>query len=415
MTSKTKQILLFFNLLLQALLSSIFFIPLALFIPIKKRSIVIIGRDRGSFSDNTKHFFLFLQNINNSDFFSVFLSSNKTTIAQLSHHSLPCLYYPSFKGFYYLLRAEYIMIDSAEWISGGKFQLSFGSKLLQLWHGAPLKEIELPLYQRRLKKLSFLPRLILRFQKKIIGRYPEYFALASTSKFFTQKAFSSAFRAKHFIEYGYPRNDSILQGKEDEQRNSPIWINCDLQALQLIDKARSNKFKIILYAPTFRSDLTHPFSENILSLQALNKFANNNNILFVMKLHPIMAKQFSSDNLSNIIHYATENDVYPALSLFDCLVTDYSSIYFDYLFLDKPIIFFPYDFDNYVSDERELLFDYNEMAPGHLCNNQIELQAAILKPDTENWKIKRKKILNKVFDHFDDKAGKRLFDFLRNP
>lgn len=404
----------FFALMFSALMATVFFLPLSLVIPKKKGRIVVIGRERGTFSDNAKHFFLFLQGNTNSVFSAVFLSSNRKTIAQLRRHFLPCLFYPSLHGLYWLLTAEFIIMDSAEWITGGKFQLTAGSKLIQLWHGAPLKEIELPLHQRRLQGLSFLPRLVLQIQKKIIGRYPDYYALASTSELFTQKAFSSAFRARHFVESGYPRNDAILNAKEGFRRNSPLWINCDLQALQMIDNARSNNLRIILYAPTFRSNLSSPFSDNILSLQALNNFAEDHKILLVMKLHPLMAKQFHTDNLSHIVHYAPECDIYPALSLVDCLVTDYSSIYFDYLLLDRPIIFFPYDFDHYIADERKLLFDYIDMAPGRLCKTQVELQAALSKPDTEYWKTQRREVRNKVFDHPDNKAGKRLYDFVRD-
>ena len=404
----------FFALMFSALVATVFFLPLSLVIPKKKGRIVVIGRDRGTFSDNTKHFFLFLQKNSNSVFSAVFLSSNKKTIAQLRRHSLSCLLYPSPRGLYWLVTAEFIIMDSAEWIGGGKFQLTAGSKLIQLWHGAPLKEIELPLHQRRLQGLSFLPRLVLQVQKKVIGRYPDYYALVSTSELFTQKAFSSAFRATHFVASGYPRNDAILKAQEDFRRNSPLWINCDLQALQVIDIARSNNLRIVLYAPTFRSNLSSPFSDNILSLQALNNFAENHKILLVMKLHPLMAKQFHAKNLSHIVHYTPECDIYPALSLIDCLVTDYSSIYFDYLLLDRPIIFFPYDFDHYIANERKLLFDYIDMAPGLLCKTQVELQAALSKPDTEYWKAQRREVRNKVFDHLDDKAGKRLYDFVRD-
>ncbi|MFV9644277.1 MAG: CDP-glycerol glycerophosphotransferase family protein [Desulfobacterales bacterium] len=403
----------FFALMFSALVATVFFLPLSLVIPKKKGRIVVIGRERGTFSDNTKHFFLFLQGNTNSVFSAVFLSSNRKTIAQLRRHFLPCLFYPSLRGLYWLLTAEFIIMDNAEWISGGKFQLTAGSKLIQLWHGAPLKEIELPMHQRRLQRLSFLYRLVLQAQKKIIGRYPDYYAIVSTSEFFTQKVFSSAFRARHFVEYGYPRNDAILKAQGDSRHNSPIWINCDMQALQVIDKARDNSLRTILYAPTFRSDLSSPFSEH-LSLQDLNNFASAHKILLVMKLHPYMANQVHTQNLSHIVHYAPECDIYPALSLIDCLVTDYSSIYFDYLLLDRPIIFFPYDFDHYIADERKLLFDYIDMAPGQLCKTRIDLQSALSAPDTEYWATRRNEVRNKVFNHLDDKAGQRLYNFLRD-
>ena len=302
-------------------------------------------------------------------------------------------------------------MDSAEWISGGKFQLASGSKTIQLWHGAPLKEIELPLHGKRLQKLSLLPRFILQIQKKMIGRYPEYYALITTSNFFTKTAFSSAFKAGYFLECGYPRNDAMLKARGDNERHSSLWINCDHDALQKIDAARRNQLRIILYAPTFRSDLSSPFAEH-LSLQSLDNYASIHNFLFIMKLHPLMAGQIQVNNFSHIIHYDPAADIYPALPLMDCLITDYSSIYFDYLLLDKPIIFFPYDLQHYVTDERTLLFDYTEMTPGKLCNTQEELQAALLEPDTEYWEGRRKEVRDKVFDHNDDQAGTRLFRFL---
>ncbi|MBM9614399.1 CDP-glycerol glycerophosphotransferase family protein [Desulfobulbus rhabdoformis] len=403
----------FFALIFSALLANMIFLPLAFLTPKKKNRLVIIGRGNGLFSDNAKHFFLFLQEKKDPVFSATFLSSYRNTIQQMRGYSLPCLFYPGLRALYQLLTAEYVVMDSAEWISGGKFQLSSHSKLIQLWHGIPLKEIELPLHRRRLKQLGFFPRWILRIQKRIIGRYPKYHLLLSTSKYITQTAFSSAFRAKYFAELGYPRNDVLFQGQKNMRKSSPIWINCDLETIGIIETARSDGNKIFLYAPTFRSDLSSPFSENILSLQSLNDFASKNNMLFVMKLHPLMVQQFKDKNTTNIIHYAPDCDIYPALSLFDGLITDFSSIYFDYLLLDRPVYFFPYDMDHYIADERKLLFAYEEMTPGPIVMNQAALQASLVEPDTKDWALQRKVVREKVFEHCDDQASQRIYDFIR--
>lgn len=403
----------FIVLMVSAVVANIVFFPLTLLISRKKKQVVVIGRENGTFSDNTKHFYLCLQTEKKNEFSSSFLSSNQTTIEQLKKHSLPCLTYPSITGIYRLLTAEYIVMDSAEWVSGGKYQLSANGKLVQLWHGAPLKEIELPLHLRRLETLSLFPRLLLQWQKKIIGRYPDYYALLCTSNYFTQNAFSSAFKADHYLEYGYPRNDAIFKGKGDVVRQSPLWINCDHKTIDSIDDARSQKKKVILYAPTFRTDLSSPFSETVMPLKNLNDFAAAQDILMVMKLHPLMAKECVTENYFNIVHYAAECDIYPALSLFDCLITDYSSIYFDYLLLDRPVIFFPYDYEHYIEDERKLLFDYQEMTPGPVCRTMSELQTALLDFDSEHWVLRRNEVRQKVFDHFDDCASLRLYEFLK--
>ncbi|OQX58560.1 hypothetical protein B5M50_04200 [candidate division KSB1 bacterium 4484_219] len=413
MSVQLRELYQFFTLFLSAIFATLFFRPLSYFVPKKKGRVVVIGREGGTFSDNAKHFFLFLYENSTSVFSAVFLTSNRKTFSQLRHYSLPCLMYPGLSALYWLLTAEFVIMDSADWISGGKFQLTVRSKTVQLWHGAPLKEIGLPLYRRRLRGRSLIFRLVLQFQKKITGRYPDNYIFLSTSEFFTQKVFLNAFKARNFVEYGYPRNDAILKAQRDRHRNSLLWINCDPKALQLIDKARDDHLRIILYAPTFRSNLSSPFSDNILSLHGLNNFVSAHKILLVMKLHPFMAGQVHAENLTHIVHYVPECDIYPALSLVDCLITDYSSIYFDYLLLDRPIIFFPYDFDKYVEDDRKLFFDYIEMAPGKICENQVELQEAMLMSDTVYWATRRGEVRDKVFDHFDDNAGQRLYDFLR--
>ncbi len=133
-----------------------------------------------------------------------------------------------------------------------------------------------------------------------------------------------------------------------------------------------------------------------------------------MKLHPLMANQIHGEDFSHICYYNPQNDIYPALPLMDCLVTDYSSIYFDYLLLDRPILFFAYDLQHYRQDERNLLFEYQEMAPGTICNNQQELLNALLELTEDPWQTERKKVRNRVFDYVDDKAGARILEFLEN-
>ena len=180
----------FVVLLFSAIVATLVFRPCAAIFPKKKGRVAILGRESGSFSDNAKHFFLFAQKYQGGYFSVAFISSKKSTVAELRDHFFSTLHYPGLRAIFWLISAEFVIMDSAEWISGGKYQLAASGKLVQIWHGAPLKEIELPLHQRRLARLDFLSRLFLQFQKKITGRYPDHFAVVSTSKFFTKRAFS---------------------------------------------------------------------------------------------------------------------------------------------------------------------------------------------------------------------------------
>ena len=127
-----------------------------------------------------------------------------------------------------------------------------------------------------------------------------------------------------------------------------------------------------------------------------------------------MAEQIPEGQHANIINYNATADIYPALNLFDALITDYSSIYFDYLLLDRPVIFYPYDYDNYIRNDRSLLFDYKQMAPGHICMSQDEIEAALLQIADDPYKQKRHEVLELVFNHKDDMASSRLWQVLRD-
>ena len=127
-----------------------------------------------------------------------------------------------------------------------------------------------------------------------------------------------------------------------------------------------------------------------------------------------MASYCSLDQLDSIVQYDPGADVYPVLRLCDCLITDYSSIYFDYLFVNKPIIFFPYDYEQYTTDERLLLFGYEEMTPGKKCYDQDALEQAIAEvlAGKDAYQVDRRTVFDKVYDYEDSDASTRIWRYI---
>ena len=120
-----------------------------------------------------------------------------------------------------------------------------------------------------------------------------------------------------------------------------------------------------------------------LDLPYLEEFCSKNNLIFILKLHPFVM-QFQenfapTEGFTNILFHDAVSDIYPLLKYTDLLITDYSSIYFDFLLLDRPIIFFNYDYDEYSSNMGGFVYDYCENAPGLQVNTQDHMQIAILK------------------------------------
>lgn len=407
---KTRELIHFLFKAAEAILASIFLIPLSLVIVKKKNRIAIIGRDKGFFLDNTKHLYLFLCHDASPKPDVRFITSDNTTFCLLSQASLPATRFPSLDAILYLLTANIVIIDSAEWISSGKFQLTIASKTIQLWHGAPLKEIELPLFNKRLANLPYPLRIILKTQKLLIGRYAKNDLVITTSTFFT-KAFKQAFRSTNFLESGYPRNDSLYQvtAKDFSQ---PIWLNTDLDCItKIIAKKELNK-KILLYMPTFRKSKECPITSGIINFPALDNFLEQNNFILILKIHPVLANVFKPTQFKNILCYNPTCDIYPALTFTDSLITDYSSVYFDYLLLDKPIIFFIYDFESYIAEDRKLLFDFEEFAPGQICRNQAELEYSILNFSTDEFQNDRAVLRKRAFTYEDGNSSLRIWNYI---
>jgi CDP-glycerol glycerophosphotransferase len=145
----------------------------------------------------------------------------------------------------------------------------------------------------------------------------------------------------------------------------------------------------------------------------LDTFGKQNQILFALKPHENLAVHFQSHPqlvYNNVLLIDSVSDVYPILPLVNILVTDYSSIYFDFLLLDKPIIFFPYDIEKYLKQDREFYFNYDEVTPGVKVRSIEELVRCIeatLHNDDHYAEI-RKKLADRFFTHRDGRSAQRV-------
>jgi len=391
--------------------------PLRIFIKRDPVLTVVISRPGSSFADNSKYFFIYATGLIREGERLIMLTTDRTAQALISALGYESVVHPSWHSLFLLLRCGKVVTDNMDWYYFGAYQLTRGAKLIQLWHGAPLKHIELDKYRKRLNNMSVLFRPLLKVQKAIIGRYPAYYIFIATSQWFIDKTFKSSFKAKHFIATGYPRND-ILFGWPglDTVTYRLAWINVDKNAMLSIKVFKERGYKVCLYAPTFRKDMTNPFEKEI-DLSRLSEFCRQQRLLIVLKLHPFMHSQYQIKQYSNLIEYPALGDVYPLMAQCDLLITDYSSIYFDFLLLDRPILFFPYDLDQYLSQDREMYFDYNSITPGEKCLNYNDLESAIkriiINGCRDEYSEFRHKIRAYTYDHPDDQAHQRLINNIR--
>lgn len=308
------------------------------------------------------------------------------------------------------LRTSVVVADSWQWVEDQRYACFFGAKKVQIWHGIPLKKIEKSNLARRSKKgFAGLLEPILHWMK---GRYPRYDLLVSTSPFFEQEAFRLSFDAEQFVNTGYPRNDYLL----DPELQKSSQIDRDVLCIQTLERLRTQGKRVVVYAPTFRDTGGGPFEDGALHLLDLLEFAKKNNVIFVVKLHPYVTAQPPDFLWPHIITYDAAKDIAPLLVQADLLISDYSSVYFDFLLLQRPIVFFPYDFEKYFEYDRSFLFDYESYTPGIQCRTAEELFSTIVQelnqPDPEFGK-RRLELQERSFSSPDAGASNRLWQSIQ--
>lgn len=264
----------------------------------------------------------------------------------------------SIKGIWYALIGGVYVYNS--YPNNVNLYTSGRAKFVNLYHGIALKCIDrqikvgpmTKIYQSKglfneLRYLNFrlLPDVVLSTSPANTKQYVEAFGVDES----------------HFIEGVYPR--CVLFYETHAAVESFIEKYEGDKASELVRYIKRFDYTYI-YMPTFR-DTGDNFINNCgFDFDALNAVMKNHNRLFIMKLHPDSTFQFKQD-YSNIILIDKDIDVYPILPFTNCLITDYSSIYCDYLIMkDKQIVLFTPDFDDYVSKSRELAFPYDMVMRG---------------------------------------------------
>lgn len=375
--------------------------PSSLIFPKKNKRIAFIGRDDGQFIDNVKYLYLYAQNkiINGLDVY--FITENKLIYNELFKNKLNVVYHPTFKSILKMLSTKITVIDAPSWVNKFKYFLLFRSKKIQLWHGIPLKKIQLECKNMGFKKTSKLKLRLNSIYDKIALLSPKYDLLISTSKYFTKNAFKKAFNFEKIIEAEYPRNDFLINNSVTKDRNNKyqlIWT--DIEIIKKVERYKKEGKKIILYAPTFRETGNDLFEMKNNIFDNWSKLGSENNIVFVIKSHPLINLDQKMYNKKNMLYYTSNKDIYPLLNLVDMLITDYSSIYFDFLLLDNPIIFFPYDYNKYITSDKELRFNYNSFTPGPKCYSEKQLEDEIIKiliQKIDEYVVRRKKVKKYCF------------------
>nr|WP_317349581.1 CDP-glycerol glycerophosphotransferase family protein [uncultured Blautia sp.] len=247
--------------------------------------------------------------------------------------------------------------------------------IVNLWHGVPLKKIAL--MDPNLKKAARI------YFKKIFSE--NYTWILTTSRELVPvMAKSFQVSEDRLRVWGQPRNDCIFAPPDRKQILEDVYP--DLPEYK----------KVVLYAPTFRDyGNTRLFPFEDFDKKVFEDFLEQEKILLLLRLHIKEAAAADAYVSSRIRRFGSEEagDVTGMLGMFDLLITDYSSIYIDYLLTDKPLMFLPYDRERYL-DGRGMNFDYDEVTPGPKSETMKEFMMEIKEfmNGEDSWKKERDRV-----------------------
>lgn len=387
--------------------------PLTFIVPRRHDLAVVLGRDGGKFLDNCKHLFVRMQQRTDLGVESHFLARDAALAGALRELGASSVPLGSLRAAWLWLRAGTIVVDSVDWMLGWRFAGSRGASVVQMWHGIPLKRVQLASFRERHQKRPAVLRWGLRLQVAVTGRFARTAWFVSTSEYVTRHAFHDSFKYQRVSHAGYPRNDALFDNATKLRQ-----INVDARVREEVVWHRKAGASVGVYAPTFRQAFNDPFADGTIRLDELSRAAVTMKLLLLVKLHPWMQGRLRSTDMPGLVFVAPESDLYPLLPLADFLITDYSSIYFDFLLLDRPVLFFAYDLDRYLAEERSMYFEYDEMTPGQKVATTSELVDAIrrLVGGADDWRNERARVRALVFQNEDGHAADRLLDELfRSP
>lgn len=300
--------------------------------------------------------------------------------------------------FKYLAKAKYWMFNYKipDYLYPKKEQV-----FVQCWHGTPLKRLgcDLEHFDNVLNTMEGMKK-----RYKIEASKFSYFI--SPSEFASEK-FISAWNLKEIgkeniiIEKGYPRNDFLFNYTEK-----------DIEKIKRELGIENDKRRIILYAPTYRSNqheagTGYTYKEEIEFEHFKEQFGDKYIVLF--RPHYFIANIFNFEKYKGFVYDVSKvEDINELYIITDLLITDYSSVFFDYANLKRPMIFYMYDLEHYRDKSNGFYIDLEEL-PGKITETQEELEDEVKRIEKEFKYDEKYKRFNEKYNYLDDgRASERV-------
>ncbi|WP_028789931.1 CDP-glycerol glycerophosphotransferase family protein [Tetragenococcus muriaticus] len=228
---------------------------------------------------------------------------------------------------------------------------------IQTWHGTPLKKLGADIQEVAMPGTDTE-----KYKNNFIVEAKRWDYLVAPNEY-SEKIFKQAFQFQNnVLEIGYPRNDELVNNKDNKQLRNEL-------KQKIIGKESG---RVILYAPTWRDDyfikkgsykFFMPFDLEKIT-QCLGKEDT-----VVIRPHYLVGDSINIEGYEDQIKICMNEPINELYLISDLLITDYSSVMFDFAILQRPMLFYPYDIEHYKEKLRGFYLDYNEV-PGPIAQNE---------------------------------------------
>ncbi|HDR7210563.1 TPA: CDP-glycerol glycerophosphotransferase family protein, partial [Bacillus cytotoxicus] len=350
-------------------------------LPVKQNRIVFESFAGKSYSCNPRYIYEYLVNSNRDfEFVWIFNEIDKDILGNAKQVKRF-----SWRYYYYLATSKY-------WVTNARMPNYLYKRkevtYLQTWHGTPLKKLAADM-----KEVHMPGTTTEKYKKNFYKESCNWDYLVSPNQYSTD-IFKRAFKYnKEILAFGYPRNDILCKSKVEmkdisERIKSKIGIPKDK--------------KVILYAPTWRDDEfyekgKYKFDLNLNLKEMKKKFEDQ--YVIVLRMHYLVADHINIEGMEHFVYELSKyEDIAELYLISDILITDYSSVFFDYANLCRPILFFTYDIAKYRSVLRGFYIDFENEAPGPLLETSDQVVDAI--ENIESIEVEYKEKFDRFYNKF---------------
>lgn len=278
------------------------------------------------------------------------------------------------------------------WVTNARLPLYMNKKenqvYIQTWHGTPLKRLA-----NDMKVVRMPGTTTANYKKNFYAETSRWDYLVSPNRYSTN-IFKTAFwmNEERTWEIGYPRNDVLVNRNNDQE-----YINQIKKDLNLPEGK-----KVIMYAPTWRDDEFVKKGQYLfdlkINLENLQKELGEDYVI-LLRMHYLIANALDLNGYEDFaIDVSNYSDISELYLISDALITDYSSVMFDFGILKRPQYFFAYDIEKYDKGLRGFYMDYMNDLPGEIITDEFKLAEELKNIDEHKEKYKEK--IEKFYDKF---------------